>query len=102
MSATKTNKMLEELIKDEEIFLSYLKSRFPLFHKSNFFFRDLEYGIKFYFEKKNASLSAADNLRLAVKMGSYFEEKNFFKKVSEGVWMINMPEYVTSKPGDPF
>jgi hypothetical protein len=98
----KTKKLFEQIKNDEEVYLHYLKSKFPFFHKSNFFFRDLEYGTKQYLEKKNIDISTADNLELTNKLASYFEEKDYLRKLRDGVWVVNMPQFVTTKPGDPF
>jgi hypothetical protein len=97
-----TKKILDQIKNEEEIFLNYLRSKFPLFHKSNFFFRDLEYGVKSFLEKRDKKLSASDNLELTKSLAAYFEEKDYFRKVSDDTWMINMPQFVTTKPGDPF
>jgi len=102
MSENKTNQLFDLIINEEDIFLDFLRSKFPFFHKSNFFLRDLEYGIKSFFERKNVTLSISDNLRLSSKLGNYFENKSYFVKVNDGVWKINLPQYITTKPGDPF
>jgi hypothetical protein len=48
----KKDKLFNQIKTDEEIFLGYLRSKFPFFHKSNFFFRDLEYGLKHTWRKE--------------------------------------------------
>lgn len=90
------------LKEDKETFLNYLKARFPLFHNSNFFFRDLQYGIKGYFEKKNYNITYADAEVLAVQIAEVLESEKFFVRINQQGWKINNPEYVTAKPGDPF
>jgi hypothetical protein len=102
MNQEKKDKLFNQIKTDEEIFLGYLRSKFPFFHKANFFFRDLEYGLKSYLEKRSIIISSADNLELTTKLASHFEEKGYLKSVNNGVWMINMPQFVTTKPGDPF
>jgi hypothetical protein len=102
MNEEKLSKLLKNILDDEEVFLNYLNSTFPLFHKSNFFARDLEYGIKSYLERKNIKISTSDAILLGELIGHKFEEKNYFKKVGAGVWTVNLPQYITTKPGDPF
>jgi hypothetical protein len=98
----KLNNIYSQIVNEEHVFLGYLRSKFPFFHKSNFFFRDLEYGLKTFLEKKDVKLSTAETLELTKKLGSYFEEKDYLRKINDGVWVVNIPEFVTTKPGDPF
>jgi hypothetical protein len=102
MTDQKNQSLLEQLQKDEDIFISYLRSRFPFFHNSNFFLRDLEYGIKSFFEKKNIKLSSSDTEQLGKYMSKHYEQKGYFKNIGENVWTIKLPQYITTKPGDPF
>jgi len=90
------------LTTEKVIFLNYLKARFPLFHNSNFFFRDFQYGIKSFFEKKNMKISYPDAEQLAIKMSALFESDGLFVRVNDQAWKINNPAFVTVKPGDPF
>jgi hypothetical protein len=96
------NSNLELLKSNESILLEYLKAKFPMFHNSNFFFRDFHYGIRSFLEKKDifVSYQAAENL--AVEMSSLLEEKGIFEKVNSNVWKVNYPEFATVEPGDPF
>ncbi len=43
---------VEYIVNNKAEFLQYLKSKFPLIHESNFFFRDLHYGLMSYVEEK--------------------------------------------------
>lgn len=92
---------LEKLISEQEMFLNYLKAKFPMFHNSNFFFRDLHYGIKSYFDKKGNELSYTESEELAKKYADHLEKKNIFVKVIDNTWRLNFPEFVTTVPGDP-
>jgi hypothetical protein len=90
------------LLKNEEIqFLNFLKAKYPLFHKSNFFYRDFQYGIRKYLELKGINVSYADSEILAGELSSSFEQQNIFIRVSTQGWTINYPEFVTTAPGDP-
>ncbi len=95
------NKYLEQLKSEQQIFLSYLKAKFPVFHNSNFFFRDLHYGVKGYFEKKGKGMCYTDSQELATKYAEYLEEQGIFVKTSANTWKVDMPEFVTTTPGDP-
>ncbi len=48
-----TAKKKLELISQNHIeFLKFLKSKYPLFHLSNLFLRDIQYGVRFYLQNK--------------------------------------------------
>ncbi len=91
-----------DLIKnDDQIFLKYLKAKYPLFHNSIFFFRDLQFGLQKFLEKKGIKISNAEAEKLAYNIGNYLEEKQIFVKVNLSGWRLNYPEFVTTTPGDP-
>lgn len=95
------NDKLELLRKNEELFLQFLKSRFPLFHNSNIFYRDFHFGVMKYFEKKEIDISYPEAEKLAKEYSKYFEEKDLFVRVNQTAWKLNYPEFVTKVPGDP-
>lgn len=94
--------LFENLKNENEIFLSYLKAKFPIFHNSNLFYRDFEYGLQSFFEKKGIHLSAQNVEHLSKLFSNYFETTGIFVKTSKHSWKLNYPEFVTTKPGDPF
>ncbi len=100
MSASGKN-ILENVKQNHQVFLNYLKAKFPVFHNSNIFFRDLQYGLKGFFEMMNQSLSYPEAEELAKEIGNYFEQKGIFIRVNNLGWKLNYPEFVTTAPGDP-
>lgn len=82
--------------------LNYLKAKFPVFHNSNFFFRDFQYGIRSFLEKKDIKVSYQDAEKLAEEMAKHYESQNIFVRVHHQGWRINKPEFATAEPGDPF
>jgi hypothetical protein len=92
-----------QLLKNNDTeLLNYLKAKFPVFHNSNFFFRDFQYGIRSFLEKKDIKVSYQAAEKLADEMAKHFEAQNLFIKVNHQGWKINLPEFVTAEPGDPF
>jgi hypothetical protein len=89
------------LKKENVIFLNYLKARFPLFHNSNLFFRDLQYGIKQFFEMKNMKITYPESEKLAIEYGSFLESQDILIRVNDQGWKLNYTDFVTIKPGDP-
>jgi hypothetical protein len=98
----KISKKFEMLKKDELVLLEFLKAKFPVFHNSNLFFRDFQYGIRSFFEKKDIFISYQDAETLANEMAKHFEENGIFIKVNHQGWKIHFPDFATAEPGDPF
>lgn len=93
---------LQLLKNNDEELLNYLKARFPLFHNSNIFFRDFQYGIRSFLEKKEIITSYQMAEKLADEMAQHYENKNLFVKINNQTWKIHKREFVTAAPGDPF
>ena len=93
---------LQMLKNNETELLNYLKAKFPVFHNSNFFFRDFQYGIRSFLEKKDIKVSYQLAEKLAEEMAKHFEANKLFVRVNHQGWKINVPEFVTAEPGDPF
>ena len=92
-----------QLLKNNEMeLLNYLKAEFPVFHNSNFFFRDFQYGIRSFLEKKEIKCSYQLAEKLAIEMAKHLEDENIFIKVNNQGWKVNYPEFATTEPGDPF
>ena len=92
-----------QLLKNNEMeLLNYLKAKFPVFHNSNFFFRDFQYGIRSFLEKKEIKCSYQLAEKLAIEMAKHFEDEKIFIKVNSQGWKVNHPEFATTEPGDPF
>jgi len=100
--ADKYQKYLQLLKNNETELLNYLKAKFPVFHNSNFFFRDFQYGIRSFLEKKEIKSSYQMAEKLAEEMAKHFEAQNMFVKINHQTWKINKLEFVTTEPGDPF
>lgn len=86
---------------DYVVFLNYLKSIFPVFHKSNIFFRDIQYGIKHFFEQKNIKTTYTEIDKLGDSIINLLEQKGIFEKLEPTVWKLNYPEFECKQPGDP-
>ncbi len=97
----KLNEYFSLLKIEDKQFLSFLKARYPLFHKSNFFYRDFQYGIRKYLEMKGIEISYSEADKLAKELAAHFEQKDIFIPVDDSGWTVNYPEFVTTTPGDP-
>lgn len=75
--------------------LTFLKSRFPLYHQSNFFFRDLQYGIQAMLEGQGKWISYRDAEKIAREFAAAMEKMNIFIPIDRQTWVVNYPEYRT-------
>ena len=96
-----TKEHLDLLKNNMEIFFNFLKAKYPVFHKSNFFFRDFQFGIRSFFHKKDIDISYAESEYLAKEFGKYLEENDVFIRINNQTWKVNYPDFVTEVPGDP-
>ncbi len=84
-----SKEIFEELKRNEEIFLKYLHEQYPVVYKSNVFLKDIQYGIKHYFEMKDVKLTY-DQVEEAAKLfiDSLVSEKKLLP-VDHKTWVVN-------------
>jgi hypothetical protein len=80
---------LQELLDNKEIFFRFIAERFPVFTGANIFLRDIQYGIKFFFEKKNVKLKHPEAEALAINFLEALTENNDLSKFDDITWKIN-------------
>lgn len=102
MTRKNIEELFNELKNENEIFLSYLRAKFPVFHNSNLFSRDFQYGLKSFLEKKGIMLNDQNLIKLSKELSEFYENNGIFLRTSNQGWKLNYPEFVTTKPGDPF
>lgn len=101
MKTEKINSLVKSIESDQMQLMKYLKSRYPLFHNSNFFQKDFQYGIRRFLESKNIELSETEAQQLAANLSHSLEAQGIFIKTNSLGWKINYPEFITTTPGDP-
>ncbi len=82
----------ELLIKNDNLFFSFLKEKYPVFNNSNIFLRDIQYGVKSFFEKRGVKLSYSNTELLAEEIIKIFESQNIFQKLTKNSWKVNFPK----------
>lgn len=78
-----------ELMSQKEIFIKFMKEKYPLYYNSNIFLRDILYAIKSYFEKKDQRISYSEAERLAYSFVQKLEESKELIKISKNGWKVN-------------
>ncbi len=81
---------LQELLNNKEVFFRYIAERFPVFTGANVFLRDIQYGIKFFFEKKSIKLKYPDAEKLALEFISKLVDSNDLTKFNKQTWKVNL------------
>lgn len=75
--------------------LRYLKSRFPMYHLSNFFFRDVQYGILSMLEERGVRITHPEAEKCARALVEKLEREKIFSPVDHQTWVVNFPEFRT-------
>ena len=79
---------LEDLKTNKDIFLKFMSEKYKIFTNSNIFLRDIQFAIKFYFEKKNVFLKYPQAEKLAKEFTSYLVDQNELTLVTENTWKV--------------
>lgn len=101
MSKDQLDSELNLIKSDYQVFLNFFKAKYPIFHKSNLFFRDVQFCVQRYLEKKGIYVSNAEAAEIAEGLKNFFEQEGIFQKINDNVWRLEYPEFVTAVPGDP-
>lgn len=89
------------ILKNKSQFLEYFRSKFPTFHNSNVFYRDLRYAAKYFLLSGGYKLSDVELEGVLAALVKVMVSDGIFRKVSDGAWTLNYPEFHTAKPGKP-
>jgi len=73
--------------------LAYLRSRFPVYHLSNVFFRDVQYGLEMMFRERGSKLSYSETEKLARRFVEEAERREIFTAIDGQSWRVNYPEF---------
>ena len=92
---------VEKYFGNPEVLLGFMRrTRKPVFHKSNVFFRDVQFAIRDYFdtvEREPVTLVEAE--RIAVEVIGMYERRGLLRKVNNQAWVLDSPEWITPKDG---
>jgi hypothetical protein len=75
--------------------LRYLKSRFPMYHLSNFFFRDVHFGIRMMLEERGTKLGYTESEEIAHRFVEQLERSGVFTRIDQQSWVVRYPEFKT-------
>lgn len=78
-------------------FLRFMRSRAPLYHLSNLFFRDLQYAVMEFLKSKKMAVRHTEAEHIAREIGLQFEKKNIVKKLNANTWVLMYSEFSLKK-----
>jgi len=86
----------EFILKNQTEVLQFLKTQFPLYHLSNFFFRDLQFGIQQMLERKKGwKVGYKEAEQTAALFAEQLERLGIFKRIDQQSWVVNYPAFKT-------
>ena len=88
-------KPMAYILHNEKEVLFFLKARFPVYHLSNIFFRDVHYGILTVLREKKMNVGYAEGEMIARAYIRRLEEENVLTKIDGQTWRVNYPEFRT-------
>jgi hypothetical protein len=78
-------------------FLHFLKGKYPLYHLSNIFFRDLHYGVMEFLLSKKVKINYGEAEQVARQVANHLEKQNILKRINQQGWVLLYPEFTAKK-----
>ena len=86
-------KQWQDLLDRHHETLKFLRSGFPLYHRSNLFFRDVQYGIQTLLRERGASVSYGEAEGIARALIGTFEREKMLVPIDRQTWVLDYPEF---------
>jgi len=81
------------IIQNDGEFLRFLRSKYPVFDKSNVFFRDLQYGVMGYLHERGIKVRLTKAEEIAREVIKEFERRGILRQVNQQGWLLAYPEF---------
>jgi hypothetical protein len=75
--------------------LAFLKSRFPLYDRSNVFFRDIQYGLQLFLREKGIRTKYPRAEQIARQFVGVLEREGILVPIDRQSWALHYPEFRT-------
>jgi hypothetical protein len=91
----------EYYFSNPEVLLGFMRrTRKPVFHKSNIFFRDIQFAVRDYFDTVERSpISMPEAERMALDVVQLYMEVGLLRQVNNHAYVLDSPEFSTPKTG---
>lgn len=98
MKQEQLNSIKATVENEQTTILNFFKSRFPLYHNSNVFFRDMQFTIDAFFELKGSKLGYTECEQITKHFFEHLLRQNMVIPVSVNGYKLNNPQYKTGAP----
>jgi hypothetical protein len=88
-------KQSDYILNNESEVLTFLRARYPLYHLSNVFFRDVQYGIQTLLDRKSMRVNYREAERIARDFVARLERKRTLVPIDRQTWALHYPEFRT-------
>jgi hypothetical protein len=86
-------KQLEYVLSNDKEVLAFIRNHYPMYHMSNVFFRDVQFGIQKLFERRGEKLRYPDAERIAREFVGKLEKEKTLNRIDQQSWVLNYPEF---------
>ncbi len=88
-------KAQEYLLNNSKEFLAFLRTRVPVFHLSNIFFRDVHFSVIAFLEAQGMRVAYTSAERLAYRLIEKLEKEKILGPIDRQTWVVLYPDYRT-------
>lgn len=86
-------KSLDDILQHRTEILEFLKQRYPLYHLSNVFFRDIQYGIRTWLERRGEKMSYTEAEEVARAFVQALEKEKILTPIDRQSWVLQYPPF---------
>lgn len=79
-------------------FLNYHKAKFPVYHKSNVFEKDIQHSVRKFLAFKGISVNYNEWQKLTSFITGYLEAKQILVRVDDDAWRVEYEKFKTASP----
>jgi hypothetical protein len=87
------NAQLEYAVNNRNEVLHFLKSHYPMYHESNLFLRDVQFGLIDFFRTKGMRLRNKDAEKVAHGFLDHLKKMKIVFQIDQQTWALNYPEF---------
>ncbi len=86
-------KPIDYILNNEKDVLEFLKSHYPMYHLSNVFFRDIQYGIRTMLERRGHRVGYMEAENIARTFVEKLEKEKILTPIDRQSWVLNYPAF---------
>ena len=83
----------ESLLRNTQQFLKFMKEKYFVLHRSNIFFRDLQYGVIAYLADHGKKISYREAEELARDVAERLGREGILRRIDHQSFLLNYPDF---------